>query len=70
MVCLTVFSFGLYLTLPYRDECDSGGIGSLNRDAFVKGMWRIDEELRKAQLSVIRGSPSLRQPKRAVTLLR
>ncbi|KAF7799570.1 hypothetical protein EIP86_010807 [Pleurotus ostreatoroseus] len=52
------------------DECDSGGIGSLNRDAFVKGMWRIDEELRKAQLSVIRGSPGLRQPKRAVTLLR
>ncbi|KAH9900965.1 hypothetical protein C8Q73DRAFT_676417 [Cubamyces lactineus] len=30
-------------------ECDPAGTGSLDRDAFVKGMWRIDEELRKAQ---------------------
>ncbi|KAI0672829.1 hypothetical protein C8Q78DRAFT_1021599 [Trametes maxima] len=31
-------------------ECDPAGTGSLDRDAFVKGMWRIDEELRKAQV--------------------
>ncbi|KZT27313.1 hypothetical protein NEOLEDRAFT_1130839 [Neolentinus lepideus HHB14362 ss-1] len=31
-------------------ECDPNGAGSLDRDAFVKGMWRIDEELRRAQL--------------------
>ncbi|EGO21113.1 hypothetical protein SERLADRAFT_398428, partial [Serpula lacrymans var. lacrymans S7.9] len=31
-------------------DCDSARSGSLDRDAFVKGMWRIDEELRRAQL--------------------
>ncbi|KAH9945780.1 uncharacterized protein BXZ73DRAFT_86051 [Epithele typhae] len=31
-------------------ECDPMAIGSLDRDGFVKGMWRIDEELRKAQV--------------------
>ncbi|KAI0373048.1 hypothetical protein BV20DRAFT_963538 [Pilatotrama ljubarskyi] len=31
-------------------ECDPAGTGSLDREAFVKGMWRIDEELRKAQM--------------------
>ncbi|OBZ65684.1 hypothetical protein A0H81_14309 [Grifola frondosa] len=38
------------------EECDPAGIGTLDRDSFVKGMWRIDEELRKAQLR--RSSPS------------
>jgi len=33
------------------DECDSAGRGSLDRDAFVKGMWRIDEELRRAHFT-------------------
>ncbi|TFK54608.1 hypothetical protein OE88DRAFT_1653000 [Heliocybe sulcata] len=31
-------------------ECDPNGTGGLDREAFVKGMWRIDEELRRAQL--------------------
>ncbi|KAF9246402.1 hypothetical protein BU15DRAFT_58464 [Melanogaster broomeanus] len=33
------------------NDCDPQAIGSLDRDAFVKGMWRIDEELRRAQLA-------------------
>ncbi|KAI0636591.1 hypothetical protein C8Q77DRAFT_1093581 [Trametes polyzona] len=32
-------------------ECDPAGTGTLDRDGFVKGMWRIDEELRKAQMN-------------------
>ncbi|KAI0345217.1 hypothetical protein BDW22DRAFT_1482439 [Trametopsis cervina] len=32
-------------------ECDPAGRGSLDREAFVKGMWRVDEELRKAQMA-------------------
>ncbi|KAL6298595.1 hypothetical protein BKA93DRAFT_820299 [Sparassis latifolia] len=31
------------------NECDPGGTGALDRAAFVRGMWRIDEELRHAQ---------------------
>jgi len=31
------------------NECDASSQGSLDRDSFVKGMWRIDEELRRAQ---------------------
>ncbi|KAJ7096459.1 hypothetical protein C8R43DRAFT_262725 [Mycena crocata] len=30
-------------------ECDPGRTGALDRDAFARGMWRIDEELRRAQ---------------------
>ncbi|KAK1236413.1 hypothetical protein PQX77_000353 [Marasmius sp. AFHP31] len=30
-------------------ECDPNQSGSLDKGAFVNGMWRIDEELRKAQ---------------------
>jgi hypothetical protein len=41
------FFFGL---LFYRSECDPDGTGSLDRDAFVRGMSRIDEELRRAQV--------------------
>ncbi|KAF9227784.1 hypothetical protein BS17DRAFT_746573 [Gyrodon lividus] len=33
------------------NDCDPQATGSLDRDAFVKGMWRIDEELRRAQLA-------------------
>lgn len=29
-----------------RNECDPAGLGSLDRNAFAKGMWLIDEELR------------------------
>ena len=32
-----------------RNECDPGGLGSLERKAFTKGMWLIDEELRRAR---------------------
>jgi hypothetical protein len=33
-----------------RSECDPDGTGSLDRDAFVRGMLRIDDELRRAQV--------------------
>ncbi|KAJ7685488.1 hypothetical protein DFH06DRAFT_1313781 [Mycena polygramma] len=32
-------------------ECDPGRTGTLDREAFAKGMWRIDEELRRAEAS-------------------
>ncbi|KAG9226564.1 hypothetical protein CCMSSC00406_0005769 [Pleurotus cornucopiae] len=31
-------------------ECDPTGSGSLTQDAFIRGMWRIDEELRRARI--------------------
>jgi len=31
-------------------ECDPTSKGTLDRESFVKGMWRIDEELRRAQI--------------------
>jgi hypothetical protein len=43
----------------YRDECadparlkdaDKNG---LDREAFARGMWRIDEELRRVQLGIV-----------------
>ncbi|KAI6109686.1 hypothetical protein F5141DRAFT_1004166 [Pisolithus sp. B1] len=33
------------------NDCDPQKTGSLDRNAFVQGMWRIDEELRRAQLA-------------------
>ena len=33
-----------------RNECALPSQNYLDRDGFVKGMWRIDEELRRAQL--------------------
>ncbi|KAI0807805.1 hypothetical protein C8Q74DRAFT_1229370 [Fomes fomentarius] len=45
-------------------ECDPAGTGFLDRDGFVKGMWRIDEELRKAQMQRhLMPRIHLRQPK-------
>ncbi|KDQ61175.1 hypothetical protein JAAARDRAFT_173762 [Jaapia argillacea MUCL 33604] len=46
-------------------ECDPAGQGSLDLDSFVKGMWRIDEELRRAQLTrkASSGSHRIRQPR-------
>ncbi|KAH9483932.1 Increased rDNA silencing protein 4 [Psilocybe cubensis] len=38
------------------NECDIAGKGALNIDAFVKGMWRIDEELRRAQTHAIKSA--------------
>lgn len=47
-----------------RMECDPTSTGSLNRDGFVKGMWRIDEELRKAQMhKPVASRIQLRHPK-------
>lgn len=50
----SVVSYGPVLFRTHvasRSECDAAGHGSLDRDAFVKGMWRIDEELRRAQFT-------------------
>ncbi|KAG6376265.1 hypothetical protein JVT61DRAFT_2241 [Boletus reticuloceps] len=33
------------------NDCDPQCTGFVDRDAFVRGMWRIDEELRRAQLA-------------------
>ncbi|TRM58591.1 hypothetical protein BD626DRAFT_573367 [Schizophyllum amplum] len=46
------------------NECDTAQKGSLDRDAFVRGMWRIDEELRRAQLrsSTLSSGSRLRAP--------
>ncbi|KAG6814583.1 hypothetical protein H0H92_000112 [Tricholoma furcatifolium] len=47
------------------NECDPDSTGSLNRDQFATGMWRLDEELRRAQLHALKStntatrSPSL-----------
>ena len=60
-----------------RDDCEGSDTGSLDVDAFVKAMWRIDEELRKARLNPSSfgpnsgcGSPSRRQPRRIGSFLR
>lgn len=42
-------SFSSCLTIN-RTECDPSGTGSIDRNTFVKAMWKIDEELRRAQL--------------------
>lgn len=38
------------LTRECRAECDPTGTGGLDLEGFIHGMWRIDEELRRAQL--------------------
>ncbi|KAL1746305.1 hypothetical protein HDZ31DRAFT_34436 [Schizophyllum fasciatum] len=45
-------------------ECDTAQRGFLDRDAFVRGMWRIDEELRRAQSrkSTLSSGSRLRPP--------
>ncbi|KAK7039039.1 hypothetical protein VNI00_010431 [Paramarasmius palmivorus] len=49
-------------------ECDVGKEGSLDKNAFVVGMWRIDEELRKAEVPLpkiaSRGSTTILAPSR------
>ncbi|KDR81707.1 hypothetical protein GALMADRAFT_221573 [Galerina marginata CBS 339.88] len=42
------------------NECDVTGKGALSFDAFVKGMWRIDEELRRAQTQAIKSATAYR----------
>ena len=75
LICLCIVFIGMqgaYDTLPLvcRKECDTAGRGSLDREAFVKGMWRIDEELRKAQTSARHGKTSVRPPKGLASVLR
>lgn len=60
-----------------RNDCEGSDTGSLDVDAFVKAMWRIDEELRKARLNPSsfgpnsgHGSLSRRQPRRFGSILR
>ena len=40
----------------FRNSCDLTGQGALSLEAFVKGMWRIDEELRRMQLQATKTS--------------
>ncbi|TFK42484.1 hypothetical protein BDQ12DRAFT_719357 [Crucibulum laeve] len=40
-------------------ECDPTNRGSIDLDAFVKGMWRIDEELRRANLQAIKSASTV-----------
>src|SRR5258706_15386354 len=39
-----------------RNECDPSSQGALNLDGFVKGMWRIDEELRRTQAQTFKST--------------
>lgn len=55
--------------LAPRAECDPSGQGSLDREAFARGMWRIDEELRKARLAS-HSPATTRPPRRLASLLR
>lgn len=38
------------------NECDPTQSGSLDIEGFVKGMWRIDEELRRAQTQLLKSA--------------
>lgn len=38
------------------NECDPMQVGSLDIEGFVKGMWRIDEELRRAQAQLLKSA--------------
>ncbi|EIW84891.1 hypothetical protein CONPUDRAFT_162213 [Coniophora puteana RWD-64-598 SS2] len=55
-------------------ECNPDSTGSIDRDSFVRGMWRIDEELRKAHLqgrtTALSAASSARLPFRPKPVLR
>ncbi|KAF8163402.1 hypothetical protein B0H34DRAFT_856898 [Crassisporium funariophilum] len=38
------------------NECDLTAQGALSQEAFAKGMWRIDEELRRAQTQAVKSA--------------
>ncbi|KAH0583666.1 hypothetical protein H2248_009279 [Termitomyces sp. 'cryptogamus'] len=42
------------------NECDPDRTGSLSRDQFARGMWRIDEELRRAQVQALKSTSTSR----------
>jgi hypothetical protein len=37
----------------FRNECCTANTDMLDRDGFVKGMWRIDQELRQGQMNTV-----------------
>lgn len=65
-LCSTELNVGIMVFIRYDLHKDDSG--SLDREAFVQGMWRIDEELRKQ-----RNKPSftlhLRSPPTRTTTL-
>lgn len=48
-----------FLTYNVRNECDPKGEGFLDLDSFVKGMWRIDEELRRTQTHALKSTSNV-----------
>lgn len=52
-----LLSVSLRLISFHRIECDSLKAGSLNRESFVRGMWRIDEELRRSHTDTLKHPP-------------
>ena len=44
----------LFSCLYDRTECDTTKTGTLDRDEFVNGMWRIDEELRRVRAQAVK----------------
>lgn len=74
---LSYFASSLWILMfltECRNDCDGSESGSLDVDAFVKAMWRIDEELRKTKLNPSLnsgyGSLSRKQPRRIGSILR
>lgn len=45
VVILNLTRYILIPALTNRSDCDPAGNGYIDREAFVQGMWRIDEEL-------------------------
>lgn len=43
----------------FWNECDPKGEGFLDLDCFVKGMWRIDEELRRTQTQALKSTSNV-----------
>lgn len=43
----------------FWNECDPKGEGFLDLDSFVKGMWRIDEELRRTQTHALKSTSNV-----------
>ena len=60
MVRRSISSFRTCIdNVAHRNECDLTGQGALGIEGFVKGMWRIDEELRRAQTQALKSAKSL-----------
>ena len=59
LVLFHSLNVSLWVTYSDRNECDLLKTGGLNRESFVRGMWRIDEELRRAQTDPLKHPPSV-----------